>query len=166
MKIALTAFLSSLILSATACAAHSSNADDSGSSSSSKASKAAAAEADRKAKEAAERKAAILAGRFRVCTSVSKQLDDRLNELNSRLSVGLPFADYSKAVGDLRVAYDRMFKTLGKVNAGQASCLTKVLIPLEDAMNEYVAGYNTWNDCINDDSCSMEGETLAKAQRS
>jgi len=55
------------------------------------------------------------------------QLDNQLSELNSRLNVGLSFADYSLSVGDLRVAYARMFKQVGRRLLNKAPCLARVL---------------------------------------
>jgi hypothetical protein len=126
----------------------------------------AAAEQKRKDDEAAAKRLATLTARYQNCANVSRALDTKLNDLNSRLSVGLPFADYSKAVGDVRVAYDRMFKQLGKPTASDYACLTRVLAPLEGATNAYASAYNVWNDCIGDYNCTFEGETLKKAQES
>jgi hypothetical protein len=66
-----------------------------------------------------------------------------LQELDSRLAVGLPYAEYSSQVGDVRVAYDRLpFRQL------DPECLSQVGLPAEDAMNSYVKADSTWNDCI------------------
>ena len=79
------------------------------------------------------------------------QLSDFMNalaELDSRLSVGLTFAEYSAQVGDVTVAYDRVpFGQLG------AQCVSYVGIPTEDALNSYVKANNIWNGCITDFTC-------------
>ena len=74
-----------------------------------------------------------------------------LEDLDSRLTVGLSFSDYSTRVGDVRVAYDRI--DIPKLDA---VCITLVGAPGEDAYNDYVAAYNTWNDCINNVDCSND----------
>ena len=72
-----------------------------------------------------------------------------LENLNSRLAVGLSFSDYSTRVGDVRVAYDR-------INAAKLDqlCVTLVGSPSEDAFNAYVSAYNTWNDCVGKSGCT------------
>jgi uncharacterized protein YceK len=61
----------------------------------------ASAEAKRKAKESAV---------FKECKAVVGPLDDQLTSLDSRLSIGLPFADYGQAVGAAKVAYDKVVR--------------------------------------------------------
>jgi hypothetical protein len=76
---------------------------------------------------------------------------DKLGELDSRLSVGLAFADYGNDVGDARVAYDQIdFKQLNQ------ECIQGVGIAAENAFNDYVAAYNTWNHCIGNLGCSID----------
>lgn len=167
MKFVRTALCAALFASAAACGAGTTAQDDKASASASKAAAAKKAdEAKKEAQQAAARRTAILTARFTNCANLSKALDTKLNDVNSQLSVGMPFPEYSKAVGQTRVAYDRMFKTLGTPTEGQRACLTRVLVPLEGAMNSYATAYNVWNDCINDDVCTMEGDTLKKAQGS
>jgi hypothetical protein len=84
------------------------------------------------------------------CQSQIGAFVDALEELNSRLSVGLSFSDYSEKVGTVRVAYDKITPReldpdcLDAAGAG------------ESAMNSYVTAYNTWNDCIGSDSCTTD----------
>ncbi len=74
-----------------------------------------------------------------------------LQDLDSRLGVGLSFSDYGTRVGDIRVADDAApFDELG------AACLSKVAVPAEAALNAYVKTYNTWNDCFNNDYCTTD----------
>lgn len=74
-----------------------------------------------------------------------------LEDLNSRLAVGLSFSDYSTRVGDVRVAYDRI-----DANKLDSLCISLVGKPGEDAFNAYVTAYNTWNDCIGNVDCSTD----------
>lgn len=68
---------------------------------------------------------------------------DALHELDSRLAVGLTVSDYTKAVGDVRVAYDRVpFKQM------DTTCVQRVGIPAEDALNKYSHAQNVWNKCV------------------
>lgn len=79
---------------------------------------------------------------------------EELEELDSRLTVGLNFSAYSGFVGDAQVAYDRIdFEELN------ATCIEQVGIPAEDAFNAYVDAYNTWNDCIGDIDCDNDSIT-------
>ena len=110
--------------------------------------------------------AAVIAGdaaRTRVANALTRQVEsqscetelrplvDALGDLNSRLSVGLSFQDYSKNVGDVRVAYDQV-----TFDALSSDCTSKVGIPAENALNDYVRAYNTWNDCIGNVDCSTD----------
>ena len=74
-----------------------------------------------------------------------------LEDLDSRLSVGLNFADYGTKVGDVKVVYD-------KVDASKLSvdCVTDVGTPAEAALNDYIDAYNTWNDCIGTSGCTND----------
>jgi hypothetical protein len=74
-----------------------------------------------------------------------------LQDLNSRLSVGLTFAAYSEKVGSARVAYDKL-----KPGQLDQDCLDRVGKPGEDALNEYVKAYTAWNDCIKKAGCETE----------
>lgn len=83
------------------------------------------------------------------CVAAFADLTDELTELNSRLNVGLNFADYSERVGSVRVAYDRI-----KFSNLDAVCIDAIGVPEEDALNAYVRAYNTWNDCIAAAACN------------
>jgi hypothetical protein len=85
------------------------------------------------------------------CDTELRDLVDSLGDLNSRLAVGLSFQDYSEHVGDVRVAYDKVdFSSL------PARCLRRVGVPAENALNNYINAYNTWNDCIGDEYCDVD----------
>jgi hypothetical protein len=107
--------------------------------------------------QAATEKAAAAAAECRQQTS---GLMTKLQELDSRLSVGLVYQEYSTQVGDARVAYDRT-----PVRAFSPKCVTKVAVHLEDAMNAYIMADDAWNDCITDFDCdndSIQPELQAK----
>lgn len=99
------------------------------------------AEAKAKAQAAADR-----------CEGQLSDLLTEVRELDSRLAVGLPYADYSRQVGSIRVAYDQVpFPQLS------LDCSGDVGIALEDALNSYVKAGNVWGDCIEDFGCDVDG---------
>jgi len=88
------------------------------------------------------------------CQSQVGGLVDSLEELHSRLAVGLTFSDYSEQVGTVRVAYDKVdVPKLGVDCLGAAA-------DGEIALNDYVAAYNVWNDCMDDLDCSADDEAV------
>jgi hypothetical protein len=84
------------------------------------------------------------------CESEIGDFIEALNDLGSRLDVGLNFQSYSDRVGDVRVAYNKI-----NVSALGGSCLDPAADG-EDAMNSYIRAYNVWNDCISDLDCSTD----------
>ena len=111
------------------------------------------AEYDEQQAEEAEEQAAIEKARAKAdeCEGQTNALLREVRELNSRLSVGLPYADYSEQVGSIRVAYDQV--PFGNLDL---DCGLEVGIPLEDALNSYVKAGNTWGDCIEDFNCDVD----------
>ncbi len=94
------------------------------------------------------------------CVAAMGPLVTSLEDLDSRLSVGLTYAEYSKAVADLRVFYDRI-----KIATLDLDCLTLVGSPAETAMNDYITAYNTWNKCVASVSCTNKSiQTKLQAQ--
>jgi hypothetical protein len=87
-----------------------------------------------------------------------EQLGDflaELNELNSRLTIGLTLQEYGERVADVRVAYDQVpFDDL------QPDCLQDVAVPAEDALNSYVRAYRAWDRCITLQCPDFEEEDL------
>ena len=122
-----------------------------------------AAEDRAKAAEAAKAKQTAV---HKECVDVTEKLATKLSDLDSRLSVGLPFADYGKRVGDARVAYDQLLKSAKQRGGISDKCINGVGTPLESAMNQYIDAYNVWNECVQDYDCTFEGDTLKKAQTS
>jgi hypothetical protein len=84
------------------------------------------------------------------CKRQSREWMSVMQEIDSRLDVGLSFQDYSSKVGDMSVAYQRV--RFGQLSS---SCVA-ALVLLEKAHNKYVSAYNKWNDCIGDFGCSLD----------
>ena len=104
--------------------------------------------AAKKAKEKAaeERAAAAVAD----CRQKLGPFVDRLESIDSRLSVGMTESVYSSQVGNARVAYDQVpFKRL------KIDCLTAGL-SAEKAMNDYAKAADAWNNCLTDFSCDVD----------
>jgi hypothetical protein len=84
------------------------------------------------------------------CVEEAGDFFDALMDLDSRLDVGLNFADYSERVGDAKVAYDRI-----DVDELDPRCIV-IAAKAEDAYNHYAEAYNTWNGCIGDADCDND----------
>jgi hypothetical protein len=115
---------------------------------------------------AAEEKKAKQSALYEECRKIAGKLDTRLTELDSRLSVGLPFADYSRAVGSAKVAYDKLLRDAKAHGGVSEACINKVGIPLEKALNAYMKAHQVWDDCLATYSCSFDkgSPALEKAQ--
>jgi hypothetical protein len=77
--------------------------------------------------------------------------------LDTRLSVGLTYADYTSEVADIRVVYDQT--PFGEVD--DFDCLGDVGVPLERALNQYAKAATRWDECFEDIYCendSIQGE--------
>jgi hypothetical protein len=85
------------------------------------------------------------------CQQQTGGLQSSLEELDSRLTVGLAYDEYSTQVGDAQVAYDRV-----PIARLEQDCLFEVGVHLENAMNAYVKADNVWNDCIVDFGCDVD----------
>lgn len=85
------------------------------------------------------------------CASALGPFVASLEDLDSRLGVGLNFSAYSDKVGGIKVQYDKL-----KPDELDAGCITLVGKPGEDALNKYVAAYNVWNDCIGRTGCTND----------
>lgn len=123
---------------------------------SAEASASAAAEA-REEKQEAQQEAQRLAEKrdLRRCVTAIKPLRSALDQIDSRLAVGLSYDDLGDRLGNARVAYDSInFKRL------HPKCTYNPGIALESAMNQYIESLNRWQTCIDDYSCQVEGEVL------
>lgn len=83
-----------------------------------------------------------------------------LQELDSRLGVGLDYDEYGDKVGDIQVAYDDL-----DIKSMDQRCINEVGIPAEDAFNAYLDAHQTWEECIDRLSCDMDKEALPKMQK-
>lgn len=128
-------------------------ASESAASASASASAAASASASQSAEQQAE---------YDECSAGATDLLDALKDLNSRLGVGLSYADYGEKVGDVQVAYD---DSVEAILASSEECVAKVGTPLENAVNRYREVHNLWSDCIDDYNCDFsEGAVNDKVQ--
>ena len=89
-----------------------------------------------------------------VCTDELTDFVEVLQDLDSRLGVGLTFQEYSEKVADAQVAYDRI-----DARDEEAACIQEVGIPAEDALNAYRDAYNIWNRCTQNLGCSQDSIT-------
>jgi hypothetical protein len=128
---------------------------DAAGSDSASAEASAEAEASEKAEaQAAKEKALQL---HNDCADLTEPLRNELEGINSRLSVGLQFADYGERVGDARVQYDRLVKEIKRPAFALGDCLESAT-KLESALIAYGNAYNTWNDCIGNYYCSIDDD--------
>jgi hypothetical protein len=89
---------------------------------------------------------------YETCTAAFSEFQDAVEEMNSRLSVGLSYSDYSTNVADVRVAYDQAdYDALDDID-----CIGSVGVPLEGALNQYVKAANIWDDCFEDIYCEND----------
>lgn len=98
--------------------------------------------------ERAAREAVLGAER---CQAKFSKLIDSLQEVSSRLDVGLKQDEYSDYVGDAMVVY-------GRIDTDNLTepCLISVGIPLEKALRAYASAASVWNDCITDLECESD----------
>lgn len=94
----------------------------------------------------------------RDCHSLLGDFLNALTELDSRVSAGLAFEDYSQQVGDIRVTYERI-----ETARVESTCLTAVALPAERALNRYVEAYTIWNNCVGNGACA-EAEVMPKLE--
>lgn len=118
----------------------------------------ASASAEASASQSVEQQAA-----YDNCSSRTSELLTVLQELDSRLNVGLAYRDYGEKVGDVQVAYD---SSVEAILAETDDCLAKVGVPLENAFNRYREVQDIWTDCIDDAYCNFsEGAVNEKVQK-
>jgi hypothetical protein len=100
---------------------------------------------------AAQRRAKAKAqAEYQKCKSQLGGIVDAEETLNSHLSVGMNYHDYTSEVGDVKAAYDQVpFKQL------DFQCLGAGL-PAEKALNAYAKAANIWDTCFNDINCSND----------
>ena len=96
-----------------------------------------------------------------LCKKLVQDFADSLDNLNSRLDVGIKPDDYSSRLGDISVAYNK----ISWDETPNQYCLKSVGIPLESAYRDFAAAGNTWNDCITDYNCDVEKDKLPSMQK-
>ena len=90
------------------------------------------------------------------CEEHIRPLLDKLQEVDSRLDIGLTFDEYGDFVGDISVEYNKIkFKELANVGDDLA-CVNDVAVPAENATNSYISSYRIWEECFNDINCSND----------
>lgn len=97
----------------------------------------------------------------RSCAKLTASARTAMAALNSRLDVGLVYADYSVRVGDVKVAYDKIEQRRSQAKddgakdpAASIDCINKVIVPLEAAMGAYTQAASKWNSCNQSSYCS------------
>jgi exonuclease VII small subunit len=104
-----------------------------------------------KRKEARAKRKAV--AQYNRCKQSLQGLPDALQELSSRLDVGLNFDEYTDKVGDIQVEYDKIdFEALGK----DAGCLTSVGLPLEQAGTQFQKAASVWQKCQENIDCDND----------
>jgi hypothetical protein len=109
---------------------------------------------EREAAERAEARREALQ-RYERCNDRVEDFFSALQELNSRLDVGLSYDDYTDQVADVKVAYDQA--DFG--NLHNFDCL-RAAVPGEKALNQYVEAAGAWGDCIEDFNCDIDNIDL------
>jgi hypothetical protein len=82
-----------------------------------------------------------------------------LNDIDSRLSIGMSQSEYSAALGDVQIAYDRI-----DFDQIDVDCISEVGVPAENAFNQYVKANNRWDACIFDYDCDLDVDAMPKIQ--
>lgn len=87
--------------------------------------------------------ASVKASRPGGCRGRLRGIVGRLDQLRDNLAVGLSYDSYLDEVEVARATY-------AEIPAGRLSlaCLTLAGAAVEEALNEYIAGVNTWGGCL------------------
>jgi tetratricopeptide (TPR) repeat protein len=85
------------------------------------------------------------------CAASMKDFRDAIKELDGRLDIGLSYDEYSTQVGDVSAAYSQ-----SDFDAGGFDCISRVGLPLEEALNAYRKAYQAWNKCFEDYACEVD----------
>lgn len=92
----------------------------------------------------------------RACVKVMRPVDEQLSALTSRLSVGMLYDDYNKALGSARVTYDRMLQAANDRGGMGGTCIKYVGAPLQGSLNAYIRAENAWTRCNATYGCSIQ----------
>lgn len=105
---------------------------------------------EKAAQQQEEREAAMLA-EAQKCERDLKPLREALEELDSRLDIGLDIGEHSDRVADVKVVYDRL-----NPRSLDRKCIIKSGAQLEKALQAYIDANNIWQDCFDDYDCTFE----------
>jgi hypothetical protein len=83
----------------------------------------------------------------------------KLHNIDSRLTIGMTQSEYSTALGDAQIVYDRI-----RFAAMELDCVSAVGVPAENAFNLYIRANNTWSDCIADLYCDIDADAMPQIQ--
>ncbi len=108
------------------------------------------------AQEKARQKAAEAKLVYEGCKSHVGDLIDSLEEITSRLDIGLNYENYSQELGDVKVAYDKAFDDTDVVVALGEDCVSNVAVPAENALNSHLKASILWDRCIEDFDCDPD----------
>lgn len=86
----------------------------------------------------------------RECEQQAGNLLAELQDLESRLAVGVDYEEYFERVGDARVAYDRV-----PVNDLDFGCL-EVAAPAEKVLKTHFEAAEVWTKCVEDRDCEND----------
>lgn len=89
------------------------------------------------------------------CGKQLRPLADALQELDSRLDIGLTYAEYGDQVANVKVAYDRVDWEKGMAGPGCA----RTAILLERGLRKYAAAHERWQACIESPDCLSDSIT-------
>lgn len=101
----------------------------------------------KKLKKAAEESAALAV----TCRQQVGGLLRALRDTESRLNVGMNFADYGDQVGEISIGYDKV-----PISRMEFNCVGGPGVAGEKAFNAYRSAYDTWNDCVSDFYCDND----------
>ena len=85
------------------------------------------------------------------CAKAVGPFVDGLKAMNSRLDIGMTYADYGTQLGAVKAAYDDV-----KWSDLDDDCTKGIGVDAEDAMNHYIKAYGTWRDCIETTGCDND----------
>ena len=104
------------------------------------------AKATAAAARAKEAKASAMAAQTK-CKSQLGKFQAELDELDSRLNIGMANDEYGQRLGDIQVAYDAV-----DIPALKGECLSTAVI-FEDGFNKYIKAGTKWDSCIENYNC-------------
>lgn len=95
------------------------------------------------------------------CSEHFTGLSQSLGDIDARLDVGLSYDEYTDALGDASVVYNRIdFDALQSLGESHNECLD-VGVALEKAFNKYNRAATRWGNCIEDFDCDTDSLNLS-----